>query len=100
MKEIMVHLRALVNDKRIKREWIHFIPLIQRKLNNSVDGSMGTQPARVQFGEIAILDIVMDLPSEWSNRDSLEFLSKLREAHSTLITVTQDYLKKNQRNRF
>jgi hypothetical protein len=99
MKEIMIHLRALVYEKRIKSEWSHFLPLVQRILNYSVDGSIGTQPARVLFGEIAFSDIAMDLPSEWANRDSLEFLSKLREAHSTLIRVTQDYLKKNQRKR-
>ena len=68
-------------------------------MNCSVDSSIGSQPARVLFGEIEFSDIAMDLPSEWANRDSLEFLSKLREAHSTLIRVTQDYLKKNQRKR-
>ena len=52
-------------------------------MNYSVDGSIGTQSARVLFGEIAFSDIAMDLPSESANRDSLEFLSKLREAHST-----------------
>ena len=59
------------------------------------------QPARVQFGEIAFSDIAMDLPSECANRDSnrLEFLSKLREAYSTLNGVTQDYLKNYQRKR-
>ena len=82
MKEIMIHLRALLYEKRIKSEWSHFLPLVQRILNYSVDGSIGTQPARVPFGEIAFSD--MDLPSEWANRDSLEFLSKLREAHPTL----------------
>jgi len=96
MKEIMVHLRALVYKKRIKIEWSHFFPLVQIILNCSVEG---TQPDTVLFGEIAFSDVAMDLPSEWANRDSLEFLPKLCEAHSTLIRVTQDYFKKNQRKR-
>ena len=81
---------------QIKSEWSHFLPLVQRILNYSVDGSIGTQPARVLFGEIAFSDIAMDLPSERANRDSLGQI-ELREAHSTLIRVNQDYLKKNQR---
>ena len=61
MKEIMVHLRALVFEKRIKNEWSHFLQLVQRILNYSADGSIGTQPARVLFGEIAFLNIAVDL---------------------------------------
>ena len=41
-------------QKRIKSEWIHFLPLAQRILNYSVDVSIGTQPARELFGEISI----------------------------------------------
>ena len=44
------HLRALVFEKRIKENWSHYLPLAQRIINYSVDGSIGTQPARVIFG--------------------------------------------------
>jgi transposase InsO family protein len=40
MKEIMIHLRALIYEKRIKSEWSHFLPLVQRIMNYSVEGSV------------------------------------------------------------
>ena len=45
MKEIMIHLRTLVYEKIIKSEWSRFLSLVQRIMNYSVDGSIGTQPA-------------------------------------------------------
>jgi len=49
MKEVGAHLRALVYEYRIKSEWSHYLPLVQRNLNYTVDGSIGTQPGRVQI---------------------------------------------------
>ena len=49
MKEVMNHLRALVFENRIRDVWSFYLPLVQRILNYSVDGSIGTQPARVIF---------------------------------------------------
>jgi UDP-N-acetylglucosamine 2-epimerase len=42
MKEVGAHLRALVYEYRIKSEWFHYLPLVQRILNYTVDGSIGT----------------------------------------------------------
>ena len=51
MKEVGAHLRALVYEYRIKSEWSHYLPSVQRILNYTVDGSIGTQPGRVIFGD-------------------------------------------------
>jgi len=93
MKVIMIHLRSLAYEKRIKSELIHFLPLAQRILNYSVDVLIGTQLAREVFGEISIFRYSHGLALEWATRDFLEFFSKLRDTHSTLIRVIQDYLK-------
>jgi hypothetical protein len=45
MKEVMKHLRAQVYEKRIKEIWSQYLPLVQRIINYSVDGSIGTMPA-------------------------------------------------------
>ena len=57
----MKHLSALVFEKRIKENWSHYLPLAQRIINCSVDGSIGTQPARVTFGDIVNCNLSMDL---------------------------------------
>ena len=56
MKEVGAHLRALVYEHRIKAEWSHYLPLVQRILNYTVDGSIGTQPGRVIFGDMVDSD--------------------------------------------
>jgi hypothetical protein len=68
IKEVMNHLRALVFENRIRDVWSFYLPLVQRVLNYSVDGSIGTQPARVIFGDVDISDIAFDVPVEWAEK--------------------------------
>ena len=37
-------------------------------MNYSVDGSIGTQPERVIFGDVETSDIAFDVPVEWGDR--------------------------------
>jgi hypothetical protein len=99
MKEVVKHLKALVFEKRVKDVWSQYLPLVQRIMNYSVDGSIGTQPARVLLGDMAGSELAMDLPQTGDGKDLHEYLLKLREMQATLIKVTQDYLQKNQRKR-
>jgi hypothetical protein len=99
MKEVMKHLKALVFEKRIKENWSQYLSLVQRIINYSIDGSIGTQPARVLLGDIAGSDLAMDLPESWKGRDLNEYLVKLREMQARIIKVTQDFLSTNQRKR-
>jgi len=99
IKEVMKHLRALVYEKRIRDSWSHYLPLVQRIINYTVDGSIGTQPARVIFGDLETSDIAMDVPSDWGGKKVEDYLVRLREAQVTLIKATQEFLKKNQRKR-
>ena len=61
MKEVLTHLRALVYEFRIKDDWSHHNPLVQRIINYTSDGSIGTQPACVIFGDMIDSDLAMDL---------------------------------------
>jgi hypothetical protein len=99
MAEVMKHLRALVIEKRIKERWSRYIPLVQRIINYTVDGSIGTMPARVILGDLADSDLVMDLPQAWENRNIGDYLIHLRQTQAALIKATQDYLNSNQRKR-
>jgi hypothetical protein len=97
--EVMKHLRALVFEKRIKPLWSRFLPLVQRILNYTIDGSIGTQPARVIFGDMIPSQVAMDIPASWEGRPIEDYLETLRSAQESLIGSTQDYLAKNQRKR-
>jgi hypothetical protein len=62
MAEIMKHLRALVLTNRIIEVWSRFLSLVERIIIYYVDGSIGTQPARVLLGDIAGSELVMAVP--------------------------------------
>ena len=64
-----------------------------------MDGSIGTQPGRVIFGDVVDLDSAMDLPEGQTGRNPEDCLIKLRESQSILIQTTQDYLRKHQTKR-
>ena len=49
-------------EDRIREVWSFYLPSVQRILNYSVDGSIGTQPARVIFGDVETSDIAFDVP--------------------------------------
>ena len=64
MKEVMIHLRALAYGNQVRDFWSQYLPLVQQILNDTFDGSIGTQPARIIFGELETLDIVLDMPAD------------------------------------
>jgi hypothetical protein len=99
MHEVIKHLKAIVFEKRIKEEWSRYLPLVQRIMNYSIDGSIGTQPARVILGDLASEDLAMDLPSDEEGRNIGDYLVKLRDMHALIIKATQHYLEGNQRKR-
>ena len=70
--------------------------MVQRILNYSVDGFIGTQPARVIFGDVETSDIALDVLVEWGGRKVEDYPVKFREGQAILIKSIQDYLK-NQR---
>ena len=72
---------------------------MQRILNYTIDGSIGTQPARVILGDLQTSDLAMDIPADWSGRNVEDCLVKLREGQATLVRATREFLKKNQRKR-
>ena len=80
MKEVGEHQRALVYEYRIKSEWSHYLPLVQRIINYTVDGSIGTQPIRVIFGDMEDSNMVMDLPEGQTGRNPEDYLINIREA--------------------
>ena len=69
---------------------------MQRIFNNTIDGSIATQPARVILGDLITSDLAMDIPADWSRRNVEDNLVKLREGQATLARATREFLKKNQ----
>jgi len=80
-----------VYEKRIRDVWSYYLPLVQRILNYTVDGSIGTQSARVILGDLTTSDLAMDVPADWSGRNVEDYLVKLLEGQATLVRATRDH---------
>ena len=86
---------------RIKEHWSHFLLLVQRIINYTIDGSIGTQPAHVIFRDMIDSDLAMDLPEGTRDQNPVDHLVKLREAQrrwpSKTVQAPERYVDREDR---
>jgi hypothetical protein len=97
--EVMKHLRALVLARDIKYQWSRVLPLVQRILNYSIDGSLGIAPAQIIFGDMLPINISFDMRSENGIVPVTEYLTQLKSKQLSLIQASQSFLSKQAEKR-
>ena len=55
-KEVLRHLRAIVNHRKVRSRWSKMTPFVQRIFNATVKQSLGLSPGRLLFGNNIRLD--------------------------------------------
>eukprot|EP01035_Chromulina_nebulosa_P024732 gene24732-32211_t len=55
-KEVLRHLRSIIFDKNILREWGDYLPMVQRIINAQVHESIGVSPIELLYGNAISLD--------------------------------------------
>ena len=99
-KEILKYLRQIIFTHRSRNKWSSFLPFVQRIMNSTMHGSLGTSPARIMFGPAMDLDrglIPQVQNAHPSQAESLEkFLQISREEQLSLIESTRQYLKMHE----
>jgi hypothetical protein len=109
-KEVIRHLRAFMHSERIKANWLHSLPLVQRILNATVHSSIGVSPAQLVFGNSVTLErqLVSDVAlkqmvgEEKANElvatkasvaitpsNYREYMDKMLSMQSTLLQIAQ-----------
>jgi len=80
-KEVMRHLRAIVNHKKIKAQWSDSLLIVQRILNSERMDGLQASPAQIIYGRSVDLDGAI-------------FLKNIlkRERHSLNLRRLSDYL--------
>jgi transposase InsO family protein len=95
-KEVNRHLRAIVFDKKVKKEWSLFLPLVQRIMNATVSASTGVTPASIIFGNAVDLDKGL-LP--YAQKSTIvyeegkplnEYLAKLLTNQAHIVALAQE----------
>jgi len=97
--EVMKHLRALVYSRGIQNEWSKGLPLVQRILNYTKDGSIGLAPAQLLFGDMLPLNVSIIVESSDASVPATEYLKKLKEKQLELIQASQKFLQDNAEKR-
>jgi hypothetical protein len=90
--EIMKHLRILVFNRDIGDSWSNVLPLVQRILNYTKDGSINTSPSQIIFGDMIPNDISIILPSTDGTIVISDYLKTLQSKQLALIQASQLYL--------
>ena len=90
-KEVNRHLRAFVYDRKDKKSWHLYLPLVQRILNASIHKSIGVSPSQIIFGNAVSLDRqILPMPDEVSNPTSYkEYLKDMMQAQSEILKIAQ-----------
>ena len=92
-KEVLRHLRAIIYDERVYRQWsTKQLPLIQRILNSEEKKRTGVSPAEILFGNAVNLSrhlLFQPVVTE-TEVDLPEYLKQMLEKQSTLIKVAQE----------
>ena len=90
-KEVNRHLRAYAYERKDKKTWHIYLPLVQRILNASVHKSIGVSPAQIVFGNAVRLDRqILPLPDEVTSPIQYkEYLENMLQAQSEIINLAQ-----------
>ena len=90
-KEVNRHLRSYVYDRKDKKSWHQYLPLVKRILNASVHKSIGVSPSQIVFGNAVTLDRqILPLPEEVRNPTNYkEYLQDMMTAQSEILRIAK-----------
>jgi transposase InsO family protein len=91
-KEILRHVRSILFDKGIHKEWNIVIPMVQRMLNSQISSVTGCTPAELVFTNASNLEQGIYLPVQ--NNDKIN----LSEWHSKRLALQKKVLEVAQQN--
>jgi transposase InsO family protein len=92
-KEVMRHLRAIIYDKNIIKDWESYLPMVQRIINAAKNESNGVSSDQLLFGNSIQLDRGIFLPL----REQHEAQISLSNWASKMLTAQRDVMKIAQR---
>ena len=78
-REVMRHLRGIVYDERVLREWSLHLPFVQRIMNSMVHASTGLKPCQIVFGKDFSQELITAADGEESKISTIRVLKQVRE---------------------
>jgi hypothetical protein len=89
-REVLSHLRAVIFDKRIQRQWSKFLPIVQRYINTSRHSATGCTPAEIIFPSGA--DIDRQLLDDMHTVPASSYIRDMQDAQARVIDIARQHL--------
>ncbi len=97
--EVMRHVRGIVFDTKVKKNWSTILPLAQRIMNATIKESTGVSPARLIFGNSIDLDGGLMFHKETVSSDRIsQPTPALRQYIDRLLSLQRTVLECAQRH--
>ena len=90
-KEVLRHLRNIIQDKRMINKWSKYLPVVQRIINSSINTSTGLSPAQIVFPDGLVLD--ENLVNEAHPIYMSSYIRELQEAQANIIAICEQTLR-------
>jgi len=93
-KEVMRHMRNIIFDQRVKKNWSDYYPLVERIINSQVHSTTKVSPAQIIYGNAIDLDrgiLLPTLPSRHEKMQLSEWTSRMINAQDDIIRMAREY---------
>jgi len=97
-KEVMRHMRNIIFDIRVKKQWSDFYPLVERIINTQVHSVTKVSPAQIIYGNAIDLDQIIlrdkndPIITRHHEKMSLsEWTAKMLNAQADIIRIAQQH---------
>ena len=91
-KEVMRHLRAFIFDNKIFADWVNYLPLVQRIINNKVHESTKTSPASIITPGIDLDNSLVPTSTVLTGGDLSEYVKSLLAQQKIAIEIARKHL--------
>jgi hypothetical protein len=98
-KEVMRHLRAFIFDQRIIADWVKYLPLVQRIINNKCHDSTKVTPASIITPGIDLDNSI--LPSKKNSTGEVtitDYVKTLVDQQNTAIEIAKKHLLRHEKS--
>ena len=96
-KEVMRHLRAFIFDDKIMSDWVKYLPLVQRIINNKKHESTQVSPASIITPGIDLDNALVPASVNSTSTDTTEYIKTLVEQQQVAIAIARKHLLEHEK---
>ena len=96
-KEVMRHLRAFIFDSKIMNDWVKYLPLVQRIINNKQHDSTHVSPASIITPGIDLDNALVPTSVNSTGTNATDYIKTLVEQQKIAIEIAHKHLLEHEK---